>query len=176
MYDIFLIIIISTIIVFLHEVGHYCMAKLLGLHIDKVSFSWNPFPRVYVSVLEIGITPFKRIFYLLSGNITTLLVFLGLNILNKNELNLVLIIVTLQIIAETNPFYSDYSSVMFWIANKNALKKIPSYIGNQEQEEKIKKYIKNVQDSYFLSPLWLLHFGIWGVLLVVLLKYVLIVK
>jgi len=176
MYNIFLIIIISAIIIFLHELGHYCMAKLLGLHIDKVSFSLCPFPRFYVSVLEIGITPFKRILYLLSGNITTLIVFLCLNLLSINELNLALIVVALQIIAETNPFYSDYSSVMFWIANKNALKKIPPYIGNKEQEENIQKYIKNIRDSYFLSPLWLLHFVIWGILLVILLKYILIIK
>jgi len=147
-----LVIIISTIVLIMHEGGHYCAAKLLGLQIDDVSFSWRPFPRVYIAVLEKGVTPLKRIVYLLSGDLMTICLFILLNFVSIEDVQLVLLVVSVQIIFETNPFLSDYSSIIFWIKNKRKLDKIPIYVCNENQEKKIQEYLKELQDSYFLSP------------------------
>lgn len=165
-----IVVIVSTIVLFLHEGGHYCAAKLLGLQIDKISFSWRPFPRVYIAVLEKGVTNFKRVVYLLSGNLTTISLFIILNIVSTEGIELLLLIVSIQIIFETNPFLSDYSSIIFWAANKRNLDKIPKYICNEEQEKEIQEYLKGLQESFFLSPAWIIHFLIWTILLIFLLK------
>lgn len=165
-----LVIIISTIVLFMHEGGHYCAAKLLGLQIDKISFSWRPFPRVYIAVLEKGITDLKRIVYLLSGNLMTICLFVFFNLVAFEGVQIILLVISIQIIFETNPFLSDYSSIVFWIANKRDLEKIPTYICNDEQEKEIQEYLKELQESYFLSPAWIFHFLVWAALLVVLLK------
>lgn len=131
-----LVIIISTIVLFMHEGGHYCAAKLLGLQIDDISFSWRPFPRVYIAVLENGVTPLKHIVYLLSGNLMTICLFILLNFVSIEDVQLVLLVVSVQIIFETNPFLSDYSSIIFGITNKRKLDKTPIYVCNENQEKK----------------------------------------
>ena len=75
-----------------------------------------------------------------------------LNFVSIEDVQLVLLVVSVQIIFETNPFLSDYSSIIFWIKNKRKLDKIPIYVCNENQEKKIQEYLKELQDSYFLSP------------------------
>lgn len=154
----------------MHEAGHYCAARILGLQVEKVMFSFRPFPRVYISVLEKGVTHLKRIAYLLSGNAVTWVVFVLLNFIHFKGMPYFLVIAVIQILAETNPFLSDYSSLVFWAANRKALAKIPPYICHKEQEEEIQKYLREIQDGYFLSPAWLVHFTVWAVFLVVMLR------
>lgn len=165
-----LVIMISTIVLFIHEGGHYCAARIFGLQIEEISFSWRPFPRFYVAIQDKNITNFKRIVYLLSGNLMTISLFVSLHFINFNGIQLILLIVSTQIIFETNPFLSDYSSIAFWIANKNKLEKIPKTICNDKQEKEIQYYLEELQNTYFLSPIWLFHFLAWTILLVVLLR------
>lgn len=166
----FYLIIASLSILFMHEMGHYLAAKIIGLKVEKVSFSMRPLPRFYVSVIDQGISFTKRLLYYISGNMVTLLVFIILNFIDFNGVRLLRIVVAIQIIIETNPFYSDYSTVLFWISNKSRINRLSQPIYNAKQEKEINNYLEQIKEEYFLSPIWFIHFTIWTILLIFLLE------
>lgn len=163
-------VIISIIVLFFHEMGHYISAKLMNLTVEKISFSMRPLPRFYVSVIDKGIPFTKRMLYYMSGNLVTILLFIILNFIEFKGIRLVRLVVAIQIIIETNPFFSDYSTISFWLANKQKIDKLPQHIYNSTQEKDIASFLGHLRETYFLSPVWVIHFVIWTVCLIYLLK------
>lgn len=166
------VLLISGIILFLHEIGHVIAAKLMNMPIRKFSFSMRPFPRFYVSVVDRNISLIKRIIYFLSGNLMTLSLFAICVCFQTAQTNLILYIIAIQILVETNPFLSDYSSLLFYIKNRKAIDGIPVYIYNKQKEEQINLLMSNLKDSYFLSWIWSIHFVLWFFLIILILTLV----
>lgn len=166
------VLLISSTILFLHEIGHVIAAKLMKMPIRKFSFSMRPFPRFYVSVVDRNISLIKRIIYFLSGNFMTILLFAICVNFQTAQTDLILYIIAIQILVETNPFLSDYSSLLFYIKNRKAIDGIPVYIYNKRQEEQINLLMSNLKDSYFLSRIWCVHFVLWFFLIILILTLV----
>lgn len=158
----------SLFILFFHELGHYICAKLLKLNIEQISWSFKPIPRVHVTVIDVNIGTFKRILYLISGNIITVTLF-SIYLLLGFSSNIVGYMFVVQIIFETNPFFSDYSSLVFFLSKKGQFRKIPQTFMSQD-ENFIDKLITDLRESYFLSLYWYLHFVCWGILIIILLR------
>lgn len=168
----FWILLISSTILFLHEIGHVIAAKLMNIPIRKFSFSMRPFPRFYVSVVDRNISLIKRVIYFLSGNFMTISLFAICVSFQTTHTDLILFIIAIQILVETNPFLSDYSSLLFYIKNKKAIDSIPVYIYNKQQEDQINLLMSNLKESYFLSRIWCIHFVLWFLLILLILTMV----
>lgn len=168
--NIIIVFCVSMCILALHETGHYTAAKILNMQIDKCSFSWKPFPRFYVSVIDKDISLSKRITYYLSGNASTLTLFIIFMAFGCTKLNIVKYVLAIQLLVETNPFASDYSSLIFYLLNRRQIDRIPLYLYNKKEEQEVENAVKQMRENYFMSIPWLLHFVIWAAIIIGLLK------
>lgn len=153
--EIFLYQIILTL---LHEAGHIIAALLLKLKIYKIGFLLKPYPHFFVAVNY----PTKKIFkyiYLFSGPFLTIVLFiisLYFNFFNNNLMYLAFLV---QIVIETNPFYSDYTIAA--VVNKIDFKNRKKTFYTQYNQEFSK---------YQYSLRWYIHFIIWVVIFINLYK------
>lgn len=161
-------------VVFLHEAGHIIAAKLLKLRIDKIGFSYKPFPRFYVSIIDHKLTMNKRILFLLSGNAMVLAVFLIYMILGITN-KYIYYVIALQILIDTNPIYSDYVIAISSYIYKRHIRKRFFYmrVGNEESADAIREEIK---EKYTFSLPWYCHVLVWGGLCIVLLSNHIVLK
>lgn len=168
------VILISFLILFLHEMGHLTAAKIMKLSVRKFSFSMLPFPRFFVSIIDHGITLRQRIIYFLSGNMVTIFLFVACYCVTSFNIQMELLtyILAVQILVETNPFLSDYSSLLFYLKNRKQIDSIPTFVYNKVQEKEIESNLSNLRESYFLCSLWCIHFFIWTILIITLLSIV----
>jgi hypothetical protein len=170
MIQIIWILLISTLTLFLHEVGHYISAKILHLTIKKIGVTTKPFPRVYVAVIDYGISLTKRTIYLASGNVVTILSLSAFLFFGHDSYLWVRVLV-FQILIETNPFLSDYATLFFYLKNQKCIDSIPIVIRTNAQKKEVENMVKNMKENYFMSKVWLIHFGLWAILVVTFLKH-----
>ena len=104
----FQILLFSIILLFLHELGHVISAKILGLKIKNISFLFKPYPHFFVAVSWPNNNK-ERMIYLFSGVFITLSLFAISICFNFFNLKALYIAFIIQIIIESNPFYSDYT-------------------------------------------------------------------
>jgi hypothetical protein len=104
----------------LHELGHIFSAVLLKLKIDKVGFTFKPYPHPYVAVSEVK-NNLEYYVFLFSGISVTVTIFLicwWLNLLHFKALYYAL---AYELVIETNPFHSDFT-IAFGMKEKFTLK------------------------------------------------------
>lgn len=169
MIQILWVLLISTITLFNHELGHYASARAMHLTIKKVGFSMKPVPRAYVAVVDKGITLPKRFAYLASGNAMTIIT-LAAVLLSGMDLYLLTRVLAFQLLVETNPFMSDYSTLFFYLKNQKLIDSIPVVIRSDVQKKKIDEMVSQMRENYFMSGTWFVHFLLWTILVITLLK------
>lgn len=164
------IVILSMLaILSFHESGHYIAARLMHCNVEKVTFRWTPIPRIFVTIIDSGLSGIQKIIYWIAGNLMTLFLFAVYNIFGISFRPVTSLFV-LQIIIETNPFYSDYSNIAFYIKNRRKLRSMPAFIQDSQMELRVNQIINELKENYFLSDVWYIHFITWGILIVVACK------
>jgi hypothetical protein len=153
----FQILLFSIILLFLHELGHVISAKILGLKIKNISFLFKPYPHFFVAVFWPNNNK-ERMIYLFSGVFITLSLFAISICFNFFNLKALYIAFIIQIIIESNPFYSDYTIAI--MSNDKKIKYGKNYGINYTQHF----------SKYQFSFNWYLHFIIWTLLIILLIK------
>lgn len=148
--EVIITVVISSILVIVHEIGHLITARLLHLKIQGFGYKLKPFPSFFVSVKR-DKRKWKNLIYLSSGNIITLvLLFVLSTAFDKWNFPLKLA-VSLQLIGEYNPFYSDLVFIFLNLHNKHRV---------------IKENIK----IYYTSSRFLMLFALWLFVILIILK------
>lgn len=142
---------------FLHELGHILAAKHLGLDIKKVGFQTKPYPHFFVAASWPHTNKEKNI-YLFAGIATTLCLLLLSICFNFFNLKSLLIAFIIQIITETNPFYSDITILV--VSSSKKVKYGKAYGIDYKKEFSNYQFTKN----------WYVHFILWTVLIILLIK------
>jgi hypothetical protein len=145
------------IFMFLHELGHVFAAKFLKLEIKKIGFQTKPYPHFFVAASWPRTNYEKRI-YLFAGMLITNVLFIISWYFNFFDIKSLLIAFIIQIIFETNPFFSDIT-----IAIVTSFKKL-NYGKSYGMDYK-KEFSK-----YQFSKYWYLHFIMWTFLITLLIK------
>ena len=127
----------------IHELGHILAAKQMKMRIFKIGAALGPIPHVFVAA-EHPKEFWKRFIYLMAGSFITLTLFiLFLSLAPKSVHQWMYLAFALQIIIETNPFYSDFT-----------------IITGLSREE------------YIFSSKWYIHFTLWmGIILLLIQHY-----
>lgn len=160
------------VLIFFHELGHYLCAKILRIPIEKIGFTFKPFPRFYISVFDVNLSKPKQILYLCSGNFMTITIYIVLLCINL-DFRLIYAACIAQIVTEFNPFLSDYQIILFNHFKKKEIQEcVINNLYNLEERDASIKALYN--ESYMLSMPWSIHFVVWGVCSAVMLKYLLI--
>lgn len=151
------IIFFLFLLMLLHELGHVIAAKYLGLSIKKIGIQKKPYPHFFVAVSWPYSNKAKNI-YLFAGIVFTLSLFLFSLTFNFFNLRSLFIAFILQIIIETNPFYSDI--IISVISNSKKLKYGKSYGIDYKKEF----------SNYQFTRKWYTHFVLWTFLIILLTK------
>ncbi len=157
MITLFQILLYLFLLLFFHELGHVISAKILGLKIKKVSFLLKPYPHFFVAVSWPNNNKEKFI-YLFSGVFFTFtLFFISFynNFFNSKALYIAFLI---QIIIESNPFYSDYTIAI--LSNDKKIKYGKNYGVNYNEQF----------SKYQFSNKWYFHFFMWAFLIILLIN------
>jgi len=163
---IWLIPILLLIVVLMHEFGHFIVAKLQRLPVDKFGFSLKPLPHFYVSIIENNITMRQRILFLLGGNLMVLLLFTCF-LLSGFDHRYIYYILVYQILIDTNPFYSDYVVIIVSFLYRK-LFRASYYTRSRKENQELN--INEIKDRYMFSPVWYLHCILWGILAILLIS------
>jgi hypothetical protein len=175
--------VIMTIIILttLHELGHVACAKWLRLQVDKIGFSMYPYPHPYVSISNVPDNLSKYLF-LAAGTAFTILALLCSWLGGLLATPLIYWGFCLQIIIETNPFYSDITIAvnlggsdedrtayleehMAEYVDKYGLDNMLSY-----HSQTINAEIHQYFNRYSYTALWYLHFFAWATMATLLLS------
>lgn len=152
----------------LHEMGHLLYAMLNGFTIEGLKFDFKPFPRLYVEIIDRNITALQRTFYLLSGSWVTFILFAVFLLSGWNN-PVLLDAFVLEIISETNPFMSDYQSILFRVVCRKQIRDIVVDPQCIQKEEAIQLLFK---EDFLGGKYWFIHFFIWAALVIFLLANV----
>lgn len=166
--DFFFPLYILTIIL-LHEVGHVIAAKALNLTIERIGFSIKPVPRFYVSIIDNNIPANKRLIYLLSGNLSTLLLFLVFLFSGIGSKSLYYAF-SFQLVVETNPFYSDYVIAFISYIYRKDFRAFHIKRKYNAEAQASAFSIEDFKNQYMFGKQWYLHFILWSVLIIFLLS------
>ncbi|MGB5988778.1 MAG: site-2 protease family protein [Marinifilaceae bacterium] len=155
--DAFCIILIVAFLMLVHELGHFIAAKLFGLKIYKIGVTMRPIPHIYIAI-RWPQKKWQELFYLFAGSLVTIVLFgimYAFDFFNSSVLYAAL---SIQLVLETNPFYSDYVFAMV-----NAKQEANSInINTYSFYEKLK--------DYRYSFKWNVHFILWSLVICFLLK------
>lgn len=154
------VFLVISILLFLHEMSHALAAKILGLTIDGYGFKSKPYPHFYVSA-ERPRNEFQKYFYLLAGLFSTLVWATVCWFIGWTSYDFITWAFILQISAETNPFYSDFTIAIIDHKIHKQIKTIPT---KKDYDAIIKKHQFSIQ--------WYIHFILWATLVISLTKYV----
>lgn len=152
------IIILVLLLLFIHELGHVTMAKILGLPIQRMGFQFRPYPHLYVSV-EWPRDNREKYLYLFSGIFITVSLFCISIYHEFFHLTQLYWAFVIQLTIETNPFYSDFTVAI--VSRYNPSNKLMSYVENYKLQFKKYKY----------SLKWYVHFIIWTIIILLLIKF-----
>ncbi len=140
-----------------HELGHVISAKILKLPIHKIGFQFRPYPHFYVAV-QWPRNSTQKYIYLFSGTFFTVMLFI-ISLANQFfGLTILYWAFIIQLITETNPFYSDFTIAL--VSNAKLNKGVKSYAENYKLQFK----------KYQFSSKWYVHFIIWTSILMLLIK------
>lgn len=156
-------------LLFMHEMAHCIAAKMLHLPIEEVGFAWKPFPKFFVAVADKGILFKKKFCFLLSGNLMTLILFLIYLAVGRVDKS-VYYAFSYQFIVETNPFSSDYVTIIFSWLFRDRFKRYYSTIGNHQEGHPMIGFEREFKREFMFSKVWYVHFLLWGVLILILLS------
>lgn len=137
----------------LHELIHMLTASIIGLEINGVGATTRPYPHLYVSIVWPK-SQIKKYIYLFCSPIVTAILFavhISFDIPNSHLFTYAFII---QIIMETNPFYSDFTIALF--------------TRNVKWQHSQKVSYKEMFLKHQFSRLWYFHFIIWGCIIIFL--------
>ncbi|MBQ9470865.1 MAG: site-2 protease family protein [Bacteroidales bacterium] len=150
-------------VLLVHEAGHYSAAKMQNMLVEGFGLRLKPFPHAYVAVVDKNISIQQRIIFLLSGNLFVIIAFIITSALRIQYPPLYYII-ALQIIVDTNPFYSDYVvatiSYMYYARIKRN-----RAIGTAADID-----VHDLRNEYLFSPTWHIHLIAWGAIIIMLLS------
>lgn len=146
-----IIIIVVFILTLLHEIGHYISAKILRLKIIGYGVRLTPYPSIYVSV-KYPSNNSKRLFFLLSGFLATMCSFIIMMYLCFFNLEVIFWGYFIQLIIETNPFYSDFT-IAYLVKNSSSF-----------------DFIKS-NNTYIKSKKWYFYFFMWICFVLLLIIY-----
>lgn len=169
MANVFITLLAFALILLFHEAGHYIAARMMHCNVEKISFQLLPVPRVFVVIIDSNLSGAQKIKYWMAGNLMTLFLFALYNIAGINFKPVTYLFI-LQIVIETNPFFSDYSNIAFYIKNHKKLRSVPAFTQDAQTEQRVNSFIKELKDDYFLSDVWYAHFIIWGGFIVFICK------
>ena len=141
----------------------------MNLRIEKAGFAYKPFPRFYVSIIDNGIPFKKRSWFLISGNLMTIVLFI-IYLSFFNRYDIVYYAFSYQLIVETNPFYSDYTTIIFSYLYKDDFIKQFDNRSPSGRDQVETGYKENYKDKYLFGKFWYLHFTVWGIFIVCLLS------
>lgn len=163
---------LTLVLVFFHELGHYLCARVLRIPIEKISFTYKPFPRFYISIFDVNLSKTKRVLYLCSGSFMTITIYLIL-LLIRVDFKIIYAVCVAQIITEFNPLLSDYQTLLFKHFKKEEIHNC--VINNPANLEERTASIETLfKEDYILGLPWTIHFVIWGIFAAVLFKCLLI--
>ena len=160
MMNIFIFMLFSLAILFMHEVGHYIVIKIFNVGIYKMGISCRPLPHFYIRY-NWPKSIVKNYIIIFSGSIVTLLGFITICQLriDHNITNLLLIAYYIQFIYETNPFHSDFMfASVVW---KNQITAFNCY----------KVDFRSLINRYMFSNMRYIHFILWSILTIILVKH-----
>ena len=153
----------------LHELSHIFIAKICRIKIRNIGFNWKPLPHVYVSVFDNGLSLIKRVLFMLSGNVTTITLFV-LFVLNFDIHIAIYYAFAFQLIIEMNPFYSDYSLLFTFLKVSSKLKKAFTINKKYPSREDVNFVYKQENLNHLYSKEWYVHLFIWMIIIVFLLS------
>ncbi len=152
------IILFFIILTVFHELGHIISARILNLSISKIGLQLKPYPSAFVAV-KWPKSKIKKNIYLFSGTFITLCLFSTSFFFNFFDNTFLYLAFCFQLIAETNPFYSDFTIAI--VTNKHSEKQTKSYI----------EFYKEQFSKYQFSLIWYLHFISWIIIILTLVKF-----
>ena len=152
------------LLMILHETGHVIFAKTTCLSIHQVGFQLKPYPHFFVAV-EWPKSQIKSLFYLFSGTFVTIILFIIAYIYHWFGTQYLYYAFVIQLIIETNPFYSDFTIA---VITKNEFNSNKAVIFADLYMERFLRY------QYTFK--WYLHFLFWIIFIIILIKYNLFYK
>ncbi|MBY0244063.1 MAG: hypothetical protein K2Q03_01275 [Sphingobacteriaceae bacterium] len=165
MENVFFVLIIMIVIVVFHELGHIIMAKILGLKIYNVGVALKPIPHVFVGTAFTQ-NKMKRTLFYLGGPFITILLFLMMIIFGLTRHTFINIAFVLSVIIESNPFFSDYTTLIL-------LHKLK---GETPNADFFKYRYSERLTAFYFTGIWYLFFFTWSILGGCLLKFGLLNK
>lgn len=136
---------VMVVLLFLHELGHVAAAKLLNLRIKSVGIQMKPVPHPFVAI-KWSTDKNKVLIFFFAGMFVTLTLFSIMFSVHFYDLKLLYLAFCVQIILETNPFYSDFTLAARFL---------------DMQSSKTPK-------EYMFSNIWYLHITLWLFLIIAL--------
>lgn len=152
MLNLLIIIFFIAMMLVFHESSHIISARMMGLKLYQIGFKFKPLPHFSVKA-ERPHAAYKKYIYQFSGFFCTLVLLTIASLNHFWENKQLYWAFVIQLIIETNPFYSDF--VISIIDKKNSKYKKPMNHGV-------------ILKTYFFSPLWYLHFIIWTIFIILL--------
>lgn len=150
--------ILVLLLLLIHELGHLTMARILGLPIQRIGFQLKPYPHFYVSVSWPRIN-WQKYLYLFSGSLITVGLFC-ISIYNEFfHLTQLYWAFVVQLIIETNPFYSDFTIAI--VSRNKPNNTMSSYAENYKLQF----------SKYKFTLKWYVHFIIWTMIILLLTKF-----
>lgn len=153
-YSIVLVVLCLVLTMAIHEVAHVICAKILGKKILRVGLSFRPLPHFFITI-DGFLGNRERMLYLLSGVGTVSILALSLHSIYSTYL-FFKIAIFIQIIIDTNPFYSDVALVCRILTAKNK---------HQEYT------LQNLFSDYQYTFVWYIHLIFWVTAIILTFKY-----
>lgn len=175
------VLLIVAVLTAWHEAGHLFCARLLGLEVEKVGFALRPFPHPFVSVANVPDSRSKYLF-LAAGTAATLLIGALLWVSGALSLPMVYLALCIQLIIETNPFYSDITIAVNTSGSREEksaylAEHMPEYVEQygldsllSYQSHTLNAEIHRYFNRYSFTPAWYLHFISWSAFILFLLS------
>lgn len=155
-------------LIIFHEFGHYISARVMNVRVVKVGFSVVPIPHPYVMVENLSSNLQRRIF-LLAGIGMTLLLLSTSYLTGWLALSFVRLAFTIELLIETNPFYSDLTLINLDLHKQRILNDLV-----YQKKMSVTQMIH--ANDYIFSSKWYLHVIGWLLLVHLLISEKLILN
>lgn len=142
------------LLLILHECAHVISAIIMGLKVVQIGLKTSPLPHLFVAI-EPTLIEYKKYLFLFAGvGLTIILFFISIYYKFWN-INSIYWGFAIQLIVETNPFYSDFTIAINDKQGSNNLDNIPE---------------NRYREDYRYSRAWYFHFLFWTIFILVLVK------
>ena len=151
-------IIVVLLLLLLHELGHVLAAKALGLSIEKVGFTLRPWPHPFVAVRNVS-DDYRKVVFLSAGLGCTLLLFAAAWASDLLSVPFIYYAFSAEIILETNPFYSDFTT-MFNTRQQHA-QNYEAYYRKGANPPGAARSADHLANGYYFGTVWYGHLLLW---------------